>query len=111
MTKYDLINKIKYWAELNSSQIDEVVLIGSNVATPSHKPITDESDWDLMIMKSKTHGSHSFYKDLIEIGMEFGILIHPLIIEYSDKEFKLKINHYKEAYMNGQTIFRSSNAI
>lgn len=102
----DFISKIEEWARHHWRSIDEIVLIGSQAKQDYSSQLSNESDIDLMIFVSRSNNSTSVCSDLAALGIEFGILIHPLIITQDERPLKLSIPEYLQAYRQGKIIFR-----
>ena len=103
----NFVSKIREWAKSRQGSIDEIVLIGSQAKQTVSNELSKKSDIDLMIFLSESDDSTSIYSDLATIGIDLGILIHPLIISSDERNIKLKIPEYHQAYEGGRIIFKN----
>jgi len=89
----------------NSSTIVKAMLYGSQAKKDSHEELDSKVDLDLILI---IRGEDDFYlfKELAKLSKEIGILIHPLVINEKELEFKSTIQEYKLALEQSTTIYQ-----
>ncbi len=92
------------WGNSNHDKINEIYVIGSLSSLTIKNKNTHKSDYDLLIFINDSTDNDELYSELSSIGLLTGILIHPLFIKESEKESKLSIKQYTDAFSKKRKI-------
>lgn len=97
----DLITK---WGKRHPGRVLEIHVVGSLAKRSNETVATKKSDLDLMVFISDSVEQEFFYQELAAIGLETGVLIHPLFVCESEKSSKLSMTLYSDALKNGRRL-------
>jgi predicted nucleotidyltransferase len=103
----NLENIIANWASSKTSMIKEVFVFGSQAKKTTNNRKATRSDFDILIFLNMNKAPDSIYSELSMIGLQNGVLIHPLIITENEKDFKLNIFQYRRIFEKGKLIFKA----
>lgn len=105
MTIGEVIQLIRSWAISRTTNIIEIILVGSQSKIKEVEALKEFSDIDMIIIIDNNSNPSSLMSDLADVGIQKSILFHPLIMTVNEKQEKLNIKHYKNMYESGKKIF------
>ena len=97
------------WGKRNSDVVQSVYVVGSHGIGPKEARKTNKSDLDLMIFVRNADDQVQWFGDMAAIGLDTGVLIHPIFIEESERDAKLAIKLYSDAFARGRKVFPKAN--
>lgn len=101
---------IASWGRRNSDVVLSVYVVGSRGISHEEAQKTKRSDLDLMIFVRNAGDQLKWFEEMASIGLDTGVLIHPLFIEESERDAKLSIKLYSDALAKGRRVFPESDA-
>ncbi|MBK1656287.1 hypothetical protein [Allochromatium vinosum] len=103
---YDIAERlISNWGRGNRNVVLEIYIVGSRGVDRNEARNKKKSDLDLMVFVRSADEQEKWFQDLASIGLDTGILIHPLFIEEPERNAKLSINLYADMFAKGRKIF------
>jgi len=104
LTLEEFTKRIVIWA-VSSKIVTKVLIAGSQSKKDSLDYLATESDVDLIVFLSIADSYDSVLRSLAKLGLNLGILIHPLIIQIEDLALKTAIPEYREIIQSAKTLF------
>ena len=100
-----IIACLKAWALGHHPNIIEVTIVGSQAQVPESESPCAKSDLDLFVLVKPDVDPRILFSELAAIGLEYSILLHPLIMTKDEWNQKVRIDHYRKMRDSERRIY------
>lgn len=98
MSYEDAERLLSEWGHSHSDYALEIFVIGSMANQTKRAASSKKSDLDLVIFVSDSAPIDNFYQDIADVGLKTGVLIHALFIRESERNMKMSLPQYANAF-------------
>lgn len=96
---------LRSWSLHHYIDIIEVILVGSQANLQESDSPPQGSDVDLVILIHDNSNPEQLLSDLALLGLQNGVLFHPLIMTREELKDKQKIPHYRRMIKSGRRVY------